>query len=184
MAYIKRTWTNSPDEAVTYEDFNRIEEGIESLDTNKLDSEKVVNDTNAVVADKKALNAAQANPNVEGSLANKINVLLAKFIDYTITFTNGWENAYAAYGNRPLSLSQISGKLIIEGIITNASTLAENTVIATLDKSVGNKKQIYAYIYNSNNVVVGNCSILIEGNQIKFVSSAMTVLSGGFISFQ
>lgn len=32
MSYQKRIWTNSPDETVTYEDFNRIEEGIEAND--------------------------------------------------------------------------------------------------------------------------------------------------------
>lgn len=59
------------------------------LKENKLDITNVVNITTQVVADNKALNAAQANPNVEGSLANKINVL--NTIE-EVDMLNGWQH--------------------------------------------------------------------------------------------
>lgn len=81
MAYLKRDWDNT-DTKVTKDDFKRMENGIETNDlavtelgTKKLDAEKVVNTTTALVADKKALNAAQGNPNIDGTLAHQINTL-------------------------------------------------------------------------------------------------------------
>lgn len=78
MSYTKRVWTNSDTEAVTYEDFNRIEGGIEANDTE--------------IANMK-------DENIDGSLAaqiaentNQINVLKEE-IEITKTITtvaNTW----------------------------------------------------------------------------------------------
>lgn len=67
------------------------------LKESKLDTTKVVNTSDAVATDVKALNAVHANPNVEGTMAKQIanntqqiNDLNGKFSQPTITLYGGW----------------------------------------------------------------------------------------------
>ncbi|WP_410496499.1 hypothetical protein QTL86_03535 [Cellulosilyticum sp. ST5] len=161
MAYIKRTWTNSPDEAVTYEDFNRIEEGIENLDTNKLDLEKVVNENTALVADKKALNAAQANPNVEGSLANKINDLLTK-TQIPLPYNSGFiDYATSALESYVVKNGLNECKLVINAKPSTGQFSAGQTAIATLPSGYIPSK---GYSVGARNSAMTGCSVEILPN--------------------
>ncbi len=71
MSYQKRIWTNSPDETVTYEDFNRIEEGIEAND------QAIANlDVSEQVED--GINTHNTSESSHQDIRNKINDCLRK----------------------------------------------------------------------------------------------------------
>ena len=74
MAYTKTTWVNGTT-PVDATNMNKIENGISTLDTGKLDKTAVVNTTTEAIANGKALNAVQNNPNIAGTLANQISIL-------------------------------------------------------------------------------------------------------------
>lgn len=64
----KIVWENGVT-PVNAENMNNIENRIDSLETAKLDKTSVVNTTNELLGNGKALNAVQANPNINGTLA-------------------------------------------------------------------------------------------------------------------
>ena len=74
MAYNKTIWVNGVT-PVDADNMNNIENGVSSLDTNKLDKSDVVNTKTESEGNGKALNAVQANPTVNGTLAQQINTL-------------------------------------------------------------------------------------------------------------
>lgn len=91
MAYSKRVWTDSPLEMVTYEDFNRIEEGIEA---NDLEISKQKDATKEGSLAKQIADIKDETQ--EGSLAQKIadaeeqiNVLTEV---QEVELLNGWQH--------------------------------------------------------------------------------------------
>ena len=81
MSYTSRNWTNSPLETATYEDFNRIEQGIKNNDTSIAGLSVEV----------------KSNKDDIASNANQINVLNEKFEVVQCTLLNGWTGEVWCY---------------------------------------------------------------------------------------
>ena len=175
MSYTKRVWENTGEE-VTYEDFNRIEQGIES---NDLEISKQKDATKEGSLAKQIADIKDETQ--EGSLAQKIadaeeQINVLNTIDSTLvpTLVGGFTR-YATIGDLKYI---VLGKYVeFTFLLSPPSVMPSDNVVAVLPKSINGRKPIFGY---TNTGII--FPIAISENKLVLESfSAQSVLGSDWI---
>ena len=127
----------------------------------KLNTTKVVNTNTSIETDGNVLNAVQANPNVEGSLANQINDCLKRSIaTKTSTATkivDILECGVYSIVNGASQFTDYPTKLINDGLLYGELVVSKNTYIVyeltVFNSNYGNVTKMYG-VKNNNTLLI------------------------------